>query len=185
MLFGAFGVIFTTAYDLFKPGPAEFGRKQFMGFVVSILVLLAGLRNTFHSKKRQLDATMLCIYLLGMLYLVLRSNSYFPDFHKGFLEITAFFPIDFGINVLGFFPLGYLSLPVLYPDRGKRCNRGMVVMVVMVVISSFILSLLIEVAQYHIQGRTSSVNDIAANGLGSIFGILYYHIEAKIFNLQH
>lgn len=176
---GTFGVVVTTTYDLFRPGSAEFGRMQFMGFVISILLLMAGLRSAFHSRRRQLDTIMLCIYLLGMFYLVLTPYSYFSDPDKRFLEITAFLPGDFGINILGFFPLGYLLLSVLHPDGGERCNRRTVVMVI---ISSFLISLLIEAAQYYIQGRTSSVNDLVANGLGSIFGIIYYHIEAKIFS---
>lgn len=172
---GAFGVLFTTAYDLFSPGPAEFGRKQFMGFIVSVFLLLKGLRNTFHSRKRQLDTIMLCIYLLGMFYLVLMPHSHFHDPDKRFLEITVFLPRDFGINILGFFPLGYLLLSLSSPDKGTRLNRYLAV-----ILSGLALSLLIEVVQYFVPGRTSAINDLFANGLGGVLGVVYYHFETKI-----
>lgn len=175
IIFGAFGVMFTTAYDLFNPGPAEFGRKQFMGFVISILVLLTGLRNTFHSRKRQLNIMMLCIYLLGMLYLVMMPDSYFSDPNKRLLEITEFLTADFGVNILGFFPLGYLLLSLLHSDKGNRIGRYLTV-----TMSGVALSLLIEVVQYFIPGRTSSANDLLANGLGGALGGAYYYFEAKV-----
>lgn len=188
---GAFGVLFTTAYDLFSPGPAEFGRKQFMGFIVSVFLLLKGLRNTFHSKRRLLDTIMFCIYLIGMFYLVLMPHSYshnpvsmaHPYFHnpdKGLLEITAFLPGDFGINILGFFPLGYLLLALFPPDE-EQCFRRCLV----VVLSGLVLSLFIEVAQYYIPGRTSSMNDLVANGIGGVVGALYYLFEARRFGRSH
>jgi len=182
ILVGTLGVVVTTTYDLFQPGPAKFGRMQFIGFVVSILLLMAGLRSVFHSKRRQLGTIMLCIYLLGMFYLVLTPYSlfHFPDPDKRFLEITAFLPGDFSVNILGFFPLGYLLLSLFLPDGGKCFSRCLVV-----VFSGLILSLFIEVAQYYIPGRTSSMNDLLANGIGCVVGTFYYYFEARTFGSSH
>lgn len=179
---GTFGVVVTTTYDLFRPGPARFGKMQFMGFIISILLLMAGLRSAFHSRKRQLDTLMLCIYLFGMLYLVLTPDSHFLDPDRRLLEVIAFFPVDFDfvVNILGFFPLGYLLLSLFHPDEGRCFSRCLVV-----VLSGVVLSLFIEVAQYYIPGRTSSMNDIVANGIGCAVGALYYHFEARIFGSSH
>jgi VanZ family protein len=169
---GAFGVLFTTAYDFLRPGPADFGRMQFMGFIISVLLLMAGLRSAFHSRRRQLDKIMLCVYLLGMLYLVMIPDSYFSAPNKRLLEITAFLPEDFGVNVLGFFPLGYLLLSLFHSGRGKRLSRYLVV-----ILSGLALSLLIEGVQYFIPGRTSAANDLFANGLGCALGGAWYHFQ--------
>lgn len=177
---GTFGVIVTTFYDLFRPGPAHFGQMQSMGFVISCLFLLSGLRNTFHGRKRQLDTIMFCIYLLGMFYLVLTPDSHFLDPDRKFLEVEAFDTFDFGVNILGFFPLGYLLLSLLRPDEGQRFSRCLAV-----VLSGLFLSLFIEVAQYFIPGRISSMNDLAANGMGCAVGVLYYCFETRISGRSH
>lgn len=178
IIVGAFGVIVTTAYDFVRPGPAGFGRMQFMGFIISILFLMGGLRRKFHSRQRQFDTIMLWIYLLGLFYLVL-APGFSDSSHKRLLEVTAFLPIDFGINIVGFFPLGYLLLSLLEPDKGGRFGRYSIA-----ILSSLILSLLIEVAQYFIPGRTSAINDLVANWAGGGVGVLCYHFEGALFRRQ-
>ncbi len=43
-----------------------------------------------------------------------------------------------------------------------------------------ILSLLIELNQYYIPGRTSSLIDVAANGMGHLIGMLIYFLDKSI-----
>jgi VanZ family protein len=111
-----------------------------------------------------------------MFYLVMMPDSYFSEPHKRMLKITAFLPTDFGVNILGFFPLGYLLSSLLHSDKRTRVGRYLTV-----VISGIVLSLLIEVVQYFIPSRTSAANDLLANGLGCALGGAYYYFEVKFF----
>ncbi len=172
IVLGLAGLIWTLTFDLFKPGPAEFGQTQLMGFIVSLMILLAGLRNLFRSRARLLDTIILWVYLGGMLYLVLMPKyfTFLPD--KQLLQITEFLPRDFAINILGFIPFGYLLMSRSRPQETASFGRYMAV-----ALYGLLLSLLIEVVQYYIPGRTSAINDIVANGLGGIVGVLVFYIE--------
>ena len=177
IIIGIVGVIVTLGYDFVRPGELNFGKKQFMGFVGSILVLLAGLRKSSDTKNDFGDFVSLFIYITGLFYLVLMPRQYSHHSHLKMLKLTGFYASDFSLNVIGFIPLGYLLILLFTKFDGKyrKTTRFLVILLIGV-----LLSFLIEIGQYFIPGRSSSLIDVAANGLGNLLGLLLFHIDRSL-----
>lgn len=168
---GVIGVIVSLGYDFFRPGEPDFGRKQFIGFIGSVLILFSGLRRSPNTQNNFWDFVSLLIYIAGMFYLVLIARHNSHNSTTGMLESTGFYVVDFGLNVIGFMPLGYLLMSLFTKFTGK--HRQTITFLVILFIG-VLLSFLIEIGQYFVPGRTSSLVDVAANGLGNLFGILLF-----------
>jgi hypothetical protein len=171
-------MIFIVSFDFFRPGPSHFGIEQFSTFVVSAIVALAGLRKLALSRARLWDGMLLLIYLAGILFMGLKSGGH--NFHgsNGLLGVSWPPMKDFVINILGFFPLSYLMMLFFLSDN--RIDK-LVIVAGVVLASGICISLLIELLQYYIPGRSSSLFDIIANGIGTFIGVSYYLFEKKIF----
>ena len=60
-------MIIIGSFDFFQPGPSSFGIQQFSAFVVSAIVVLAGLRKLALSRRARLwDGMLLLIYFSGI-----------------------------------------------------------------------------------------------------------------------
>ena len=174
---GVVGVIVTLGYDYLQPGEPEFGNKQFMGFVASIMIILAGLRKSANTKSDFWDFVSLFIYVAGLLYLVLMPRYYYHPGHTEMLELSGFSAYDFILNIFGFIPLGYLLMSI-FNEFASKYSRNITFLSILVI--GILLSFLIEIGQYYILGRTSSLIDVTANGMGHLAGMLIYFLDRSI-----
>lgn len=172
---GAIGIIVSLGYDFFRLSEPDFGRKQFMGFIGSVMILIAGLKKPSGTKNTFQDFVSLFIYIAGMFYLVLVPHHYHHHHANSvMLGLAGFSMVDFCLNVIGFMPLGYLLMSLLSQFTAKY-KQTMTLIVVF--LTGVLLSFLIEISQHYIPGRTSSLIDVAANGLGTLSGILIFLIH--------
>jgi hypothetical protein len=176
LFIGISGMIFAATFDIFKDSVPNFGLNQLAGFVVSAIIAMTGLRRIELVRARMWDGLLLVVYLAGILFMGLRSTSHFLDRSSGILQNLSFSFSDVAINFLGFIPLGYLMMSYLI--LSERIQKR--VHAICVTIAACIgISLLIEVSQYYLPGRTSSLIDLLFNGLGAIGGIGYCLIEKR------
>ena len=75
---------------------------------------------------------------------------------------------DVTINIVGFVPLGYLMMSY-FLSRDRTPTK--IPLIGLTVTACIAVSLLIELSQYYLPGRTSSLVDLICNGLGAIAGI--------------
>jgi hypothetical protein len=83
----------------------------------------------------------------------------FLSFYTGDPSDLAWIPLDVGVNIAMFMPLGFLI-------AWKQHRRG----IALAVVIGFGLSLAIEILQSFIQGRSSSLIDLGSNSLGALAG---------------
>jgi hypothetical protein len=178
LIIGVSGMAFAAAFDFFTGSVPFFGIKQIAGFVVSTIVALAGLRKMTLLRARLWDGLLLLVYLGGILFMGLRSKSHGLNRSSGMLQDLTFYTSDVVINILGFIPLGYLMISYfLSSDRRKKKELPVIGLTIATCIS---ISLLIELSQYYLPGRTSSLVDLFCNGLGALGGIVFYLLESKL-----
>ncbi len=110
LFIGISGMIFAVTFDFFKASVPNFGINQLAGFVVSAIIALAGLRKIALLRARIWDGLLLLVYLAGILFMGLRSKNHGLNRSSGMLQDLSFSFSDAAINILGFFPLGYLMM---------------------------------------------------------------------------
>jgi VanZ family protein len=176
-------MLFFTAIDVIRRSPPQLGSNQLAGFVVSSLIVLACMRKTTSAHAKSWFGFLLLFYLAGMLYMGLKPSAHYYHYHrlsKGFLVLSPPPIGDFIVNILGFFPFAYIFMSHLH--SGKRWIRT-VTAAWLVLASGMGTSLFIEIAQYYIPGRSSTIMDIVANTAGTMIGIAYFLIEKRIAEL--
>lgn len=177
LFIGISGMIFSLGFDFLKTEPPNFGFDQFAGFVVSTIIALAGMRKTEILKSRIWDGLLLLVYLAGILFMGLRSEHHGLHKSSGMLQDLSFGFYDVSINIFGFIPLGYLMTSYfLSNDRIQKKVSA----IGLIIASCIVISLLIELSQYYLPGRTSSLLDVLSNGLGAFIGITYYLLEKRL-----
>ena len=82
---------------------------------------------------------------------------------------------DIMINVIGFIPFGFFFTALLL--RGTRERRFLNSFAVVVL--GVGLSLAIEISQAYLPTRDSSMTDMAMNAVGTILGVVMYHLPIK------
>jgi VanZ family protein len=101
---------------------------------------------------------------------------------KNFLELPwenaapalAYFQ-DIAINIAGFIPLGFFLYAFLNVGIGSR--RFSVPLAVTLV--GFTVSLTIEILQFFLPSRDSSVTDVISNSLGTVIGVMLFRLAQK------
>jgi hypothetical protein len=177
LFIGISGMILAVTIDFFKASGPNFGINQLAGFVISTIITLAGLRKIAVLKARIWDGLLLLVYLAGILFMGLRSKHHHLTKPSGMLHDLSFSFYDATINILGFVPLGYLMMSYLLSSDRKH---KMVPVICLSFIACISISLIIELSQYYIPGRTSSLSDLFFNGLGAFVGIIYYLLEKRL-----
>jgi VanZ family protein len=173
-------MLFFTAVDFFRPGPPRFGTNQLAGFVVSTIIVLACMRKTTSTHAKSWFGFLLLFYLAGMLYMGLKPSAHDHHSAKGFLTLSPPPIGDFTVNILGFLPFAYIFMAYLL--SGRRWIRT-VTSAWLVLASGTGISLFLEIAQYYIPGRSSTIMDIIANTAGTMIGIAYFLVEKRIAEL--
>ena len=174
---GLGGMLFTLTFDFFHHSASGFGTRQFAGFVVSAIVALAGLNKLIFKNKRLWDGLLLIAYLAGVLFWGLKPASQNHSDLNGILHLSSLFSYDFIINVLCFVPLSYLMMSFFL--AGSVLLRKQVRFAIAIFFVGLGISLIIELLQYNIPGRDSSLTDLIANGLGTLGGIVFYFTERR------
>ena len=160
--FGVGGMLLSACFDLLFRRVEHFGMNQLAGFVVSTLVVLAGLRKMALYRQRGLEGILLAVYLAGILFMGLRPDGHNLLHAKAILAWTGFSESDFIINI--------------HPRLHHHHQRALAAMVLL---CGLALSLGIELIQVDLPGRCSSLYDLLANGLGMLGGVAYGLMEKR------
>jgi glycopeptide antibiotics resistance protein len=177
LLIGVSGMIFALIFDFFKNSVPSFGINQLAGFAVSSVITLAGLRKILLLRAKIWDGFLLLVYLSGIFFMGLKSNGDGFNESHGMLENSGFSFSDAAINILGFIPLGYLMISYFLSNDSTQKKIPVVCLTAALCIG---ISLLIELSQYYIPGRSSSLLDLLFNGLGAFIGIIYCLLEQRL-----
>ena len=177
VIIGGVGILLSLTFDLFHDGVSHFGMRQFAGFVISSIVALAGLNRliTFFRSKA-LDFVLFGAYFAGILFMGLRPKYDRVIGHTGLFELTGYSAFDFIINTIGFIPLSYLMMMSIFA-LNRKLKRASVS--ILVFASCMCITLLIEILQYFIPGRSSQFFDVITNGIGALIGITYSQFEYR------
>jgi polyferredoxin len=177
LFIGISGMIFAVTIDFFKASAPNFGINQLAGFVISTIIALAGLRKIAVLKARIWDGLLLLVYLAGILFMGLRSHKHGLTKSSGILHDLSFYFSDVAINILGFIPLGYLMMSYFLSSGRKQKKVPVICLSITACIG---ISFIIELSQYYLPGRSSSLSDLLFNGLGAFGGIIYYLLEKRL-----
>lgn len=88
--------------------------------------------------------------------------------------LTRWYFEDLAINIVGFFPPGFLICATLYRLHGGKRSVALATVV------GFLLSLTIEVLQAYIPMRNSGTTDLITNTLGAATGAAFYHYVFRL-----
>jgi hypothetical protein len=177
LLIGVSGMIFTLIFDFYKSSVPSFGISQLAGFVVSSVIAIAGLRKILLLRAKIWDGLLLLVYLSGIFFMGLRSTGHRFNESRGMLQNSGFSFSDAAINILGFIPLGYLMISYFLSNDSTQKKIPVVCLTLAICIG---ISLLIELSQYYVPGRSSSLLDLLFNGLGAFIGIIYCLLEQRL-----
>ena len=152
------------------------------GIVISSVLILSNVwpRTSARTRLRYFVALLL-VYTAGVLVMGLRQRDHWHDRRSGpaallVLENPSWY--DGAINVIGFIPLGFL-LGVVSEER--RWFAGRLQRVLWPFLSCAALSLAIEVTQYFLRGRSSSLIDVGTNAAGALAGVVYALIFVRLW----
>lgn len=176
LLIGISGMIFAVTFDFFKVGVPYFGINQLAGFIVSAIIALAGLREIAPLRSRIWVGLLFLVYLAGILFMGLRPTNHGFNGSSGMLQNLSISYYDGAINILGFIPLGYLMMSFFFSIDRIQKKIPVVFLTIAICIG---ISLLIELSQYYIPGRSSSLLDLIFNGLGAFSGTIYCLLEKR------
>ena len=150
---------------------------QLAGLVVSAIMVLVGLRKIALLKARIWDSLLLIVYLAGILFMGLRPKNHGFHGSNGMLQDLGLYFSDVAINILGFIPLGYLMMS--YYLSSNRIQKKIPIACLSIATCTGV-SLLIELSQHYIPGRSSSLFDLLFNGLGAFGGIIFCILEKRL-----
>ena len=174
---GIAGIIVTVGSVWLHTGRPVFGRTQAAGLVISTFLALQSMQGVATPKTRVRVGFLLVVYLSGLLFMGLRPLHFELSATRHFLVFDYLPRRDFIINIVGFVPFGYLLL--LYFVSGN-CKGGLLGKALLAVIAGTATSLILELVQVFIPGRTSSLFDLIANGMGTVIGVAYFLVEKKL-----
>jgi hypothetical protein len=100
------------------------------------------------------------------------QRRYLASFRQGFRWNFSYVQ-DVVINVIGFIPFGFFLSALLL----RTARQGRVLTCVAIVIAGVGISLAIEVSQAYLPTRDSSLTDVAMNAVGTVLGVLMYHVK--------
>jgi hypothetical protein len=178
---GLGGMVLSCTFDFIRNSEFNLGTNQMAGFVVSAIIMLSGLRRLPFMGVHQWHGLLLAIYLAGTFFMGLKTRDQRHSPSLWPLQDMGVFLGDVAINFLGFVPLGYLMISYLLARKGARKTSFQLFLAVTLCLS---ISFLIEIAQYFLPGRTSSLIDLLFNISGAFVGISCGILEYKLFSVS-
>jgi len=172
---GISGLIFFAAFDLLKGQAVDIGLMQVAGLCISAIIILAGIADWMPWQSKYTLGTLFLLYLVGILFMGLRPGAAHLHHPPVVLSLKSFAREDFVINVLGFVPLGFLTMGFLAETRSAGQGRDLA----WTLAFCFAVSLSIELLQVYMPGRTSSMYDLIANAMGALLGGILWDLEGR------
>ena len=177
------GVFAGVVMTLSRLGSTEY---MFVGILmlaacVTLFVMVYYLLRNFQEIRKSWLAVFI-LYLLAVGYLTIfnRSEGRSTDVLTGFasfqraIETRSLAPLNhFMLNVVMFLPLGFL-FPMLQPERLDK--------LLLVTPISAMLSVAIESIQLTLRLGQCDLEDIVANTLGGVLGLLVYRLYIRLFH---
>ena len=154
-------------------GSSGFGLRKLAILIVGGIVTLSGLRELLFPTQTRLDGVLLTIYFLGLLFMGIhpgRSKASAMKYFLSMREVTL--NKDLIINILGFSPFGYLMMSYLLGSN--RLNNKKISAVAVTMLGGIAISVCLEIIQYFIPGRHSSLSDWIFNSVGTLLGVSFY-----------
>ena len=162
---GIIGLIFFACADLLQGHKLSFGLSQLAGLTISAIIIVAGISNRLPWKKKTVTGVLFLLYLGGILFMGLYPHA--ANVHRSNVLLGwGYSRGDIIINVLGFVPLGFLAMSLL----AEIHRTGFWQSLGWVVAFCLCVSLSIEIVQYFLPGRSSSMVDLLTNTLGAFVG---------------
>ena len=90
LFIGISGMICALIFDFFKNSVPSFGINQLAGFVVSLVITLAGLHKILLLRAKIWNGLLLLVYLSGIFFMGLRSNGHGFNESSGMLQDLRF-----------------------------------------------------------------------------------------------
>jgi hypothetical protein len=100
------------------------------------------------------------------------QRRYLASFRQGFRWHFSYVQ-DVVINVIGFIPFGFFFSALLL----RTTRQGRLLTCSAIVILGVGISLAIEISQAYLPTRDSSLTDVVMNGVGTVLGVLMYHVK--------
>lgn len=172
---GISGLIFFACFDLLKGQAVHIGLMQVAGLSISAIVILAGIADRMPWQSKYTLGILFLFYLGGILFMGLRPGAAQLQHPQAVLSLKYFARKDFVINVLGFVPLGFLAMGFLTETRSAGEGRDLA----WTLAFCFAVSLIIELLQVYLPGRTSSMYDLIANAVGALLGGILCDLEGR------
>jgi len=172
---GISGLIFFAGFDLLKGQAVDIGLMQVAGLSISAIIILAGIADWMPWRPKYTLGILFLLYLGGILFMGLRPGAAHLHLPPAVLSLKSFAREDFVINVLGFVPLGFLTMGFLAETRSAGQGRDLAWTLAFCIS----LSLIIELLQVYLPGRTSSMYDVVANAMGALLGGILCDLEGR------
>ena len=172
---GIAGVIFFASFDILRGHPLKFGLYQFAGITISAVIVLSGISDWLPWSQKNTLGALFLLYLGGLFFMGFFPHARFHH-HAGQLLVWGRFSgSDAVINILGFVPFGFLAM-ILLTESGQT---GRWQALGRVLVFSLFVSLTIEIVQYFLPGRTSSLIDVLTNVTGALCGAALSDLEHR------
>ena len=177
LVLGLSTMLFGVAADSFHIGSPGFGLRQLSIVIVGGILTLSGLRKLLLPTQTRLDGILLTVYFLGLLFMGIKPGSSEVSATKYFLSLRdVTLNKDLIINILGFSPFGYLMMSYLL--GGNRLKKK-ISAVAVTMLGGVTISVGLEIIQYFIPGRHSSLSDWIFNSVGTLLGVCFYLFTAR------
>lgn len=141
--------------------------------LILFLLFLVGLFSQTIIPKIQIDTSGKLIVITKDINRInmIPGKVLIETYHEVFINNNFnYFLINFLGNIIMFMPIGFL-ISLLWKVSNKK-----------VIISGFSISILIEFCQLFLD-RGTDIDDLILNTLGTILGLIFYHILSKKLNL--
>lgn len=156
----------------FHIGSSGFGLRKLAILIVGGIVALSGLRELLFPTQTRLDGVLLTVYFLGLLFMGIQPERSKASAMKYFLSMrNVTLNKDLIINILGFSPFGYLMMSYLL---GSNRLKNKISAVAVTMLGGITISVGLEIIQYFIPGRHSSLSDWIFNSVGTLLGVCFY-----------
>lgn len=174
LTFGALGLATFGTFALLNVGGGNIRLAFLVGLVVSSILAMSNLWTSNSPRARvRYFAVLLAVYFLGIMVMGLREwGHWLPARYttRELLSTDVASWYDLTVNVIGFIPLGFRATVVAEEQSWFRSRAGRIVWPAL---ACALVSLGIELAQFFVRGRSSSLVDVATNAGGALLGVVY------------
>jgi VanZ family protein len=181
-IIGGMSLVFFGILAFLNKRSLDLGMIPKVGATISVILLFSGLWSFIPYAKRKLYLfVLLVIYTSGILFMGLRARPGNTNGHQPatMLVTSGIIGFDAALNIIGFIPLAFLSVMVFQHGRLFRKSLFRFSFGFTFCLS---LSFFIEIFQFYIVGRSSSLVDVVTNGVGAILGCGYGLLYTKLWN---